>query len=203
MKLGLIVEGHGDALALPTLVRRIAGEILHLPTVLIQEPAFRVKRGRFAERFDDYERALQLLSVNVDGILVVLDSDDDDPDELMQNLQTRALACVGHRPVRVAPAVREFEAWFLASLEELAGIEGITDTPERIDEPESVRGAKGVFERNLDSRTYSESVDQKRYCRVISIRNALRNSPSFGRLVAHVTDLLAPPSLVEEDEEID
>lgn len=183
MKLGLIVEGHGEVQALPTLVTRILNEKLTRHDVILHHPAMRVKRGKFADRFDDFERALKLLAGPNDAILVVLDADDDDPFELATGLQARAASCIGHRTVHVVPAVKEYEAWFLASLDSLNGQLDVLAGSTLSSDPESIRGAKGVFESFLQTGTYSETVDQKKYSAKLDIELARRNSPSFARLV--------------------
>ena len=55
------------------------------------------------------------------GILVLLDADDDCPAELAPTLLNRARSARPDCRVSVVLANREFEAWFLASAQSLAG----------------------------------------------------------------------------------
>lgn len=190
LKIGLIVEGHGDRLALPGLVTRVSQEI-HNRFDIIPSTPVRINRGKFSNRFDDYERALQLLAKRNDGILVVLDSDDDDPEELASGLESRAQAVVGFRKTRVAPAVREFESWFLASLAQMRGEGGVRPDADCEGAPDQYAGAKSAFARNLLSGVYSETVDQKRYCALIDLGAAKENSPSFLQFTKCVDDLIS------------
>jgi hypothetical protein len=76
------------------------------------------------------------------GILVLLDADDDCPAELAPALLNRARSARPDRRVSVVLAKREFEAWFLASAQSLAGRFSSPADMEAPDDPEGVRGAK-------------------------------------------------------------
>lgn len=190
MRLGFVVEGHGDQLAVPTLAQRILTERLDFYGAIVGASPMRVKRGRFASRFDDYERALRFLSFASDAVLVLLDSDDDDVDALSQDLSERASRAIGHIPVAVAPAVREYEAWFLASIEQMRGRGDIRDDAMCPGTPESHRGAKGVFAAQLKSGIYAETVDQKKYSALLDIQAAEANSASFAALTTALATLV-------------
>lgn len=189
VSIGMIVEGHGDRLALPGLLVRVAGECFDRWDVTPGTP-IRINRGKFSDRFDDYDRALQLLAKQSDAILVVLDSDDDDPIALRNDLQARAEKIIAHRPTHVAPAVREFEAWFLASVEAMRGQAGVRDDAACATTPESYAGAKSAFAKLLEPGVYSETVDQKKYCALIDLDLARRNSPSFNDFIEGIRALL-------------
>jgi hypothetical protein len=190
MRLGFIVEGHGDQLAVPTLAQRIYVERLNFYNAIVGMTPMRVKRGKFAERFDDYERALRFLSYGADAILVLLDSDDEDPGDLSAGLARRADAEIGHIPVAIAPAVHEYEAWFLASIEQLRGQADVRDDAACPGTPESHRGAKGVFASQLRTGIYSETIDQKKYSALIDLAAAESNSPSFRALRDALSSLI-------------
>ena len=58
-------------------------------------------------------------------------------------------------------AYREYEAWFLASIESLRGQRGIRQDAQSHPAPEEPRGAKGQLEARLEQgRSYSETADQ-------------------------------------------
>jgi hypothetical protein len=184
---GLIVEGQGDALALPPLLRRIAQAAGQFD-LSIPQP-FRVKRGKFANKSDDFERALQFLSNGSDVIVTVLDSDADCPVTLSQDLLARANKVVGHIPVSVVAAHQEFEAWLLAGVESMRGYRGIrhdASCPENLD---SVRSPKGRLEACITSGVYSETVDQAKFACKMDLEMARARSRSFDKFVRDVERL--------------
>lgn len=191
-KIGLIVEGHGDRLALPGLLMRVASEVFERYDVQPAVP-FRINRGRFSPKFDDYERAVQLLAMQNDAVLVVIDSDDDDPVALKLDLEARATAVAGHRRTLVAPAVREFEAWFLACVDGMQNQGDVLPDATCQDDPDSHAGAKGAFAKRLRSGVYSETVDQKKYCSLMDLALARKNSASFDSFVEAVGEVTGSP----------
>lgn len=190
IRLGSIVEGHGETLALPTLITRVARELHRRDDVVLPAAPVRINRSRFANAFNDFSRALRLLASQVDCVIVVIDSDDDDPIGLRDELEARARQLVGHVPLRVAPAVREYEAWLLASATEMAGQLDLPVGATYACNPEVVRNAKGAFRDLLGSRVYSETVDQKRYTAIMNLHAATRNSPSFSEFARLLGELL-------------
>jgi len=190
MRLGTIVEGHGDALALPTLVARVVRERYARFDVVMPKIPMRVNRSKFAANFSDFPNALKLLAGQSDGILVMLDSDDDDPALLRSDLETRAAAAVSHVPVRVAPAVKEFEAWLLAGVPEMAGQHALPAAVAYSGNPEAVRNAKGAFKDLLSTRVYSETVDQKKYAALLDLTATESRSPSFAQFITLLGELL-------------
>src|SRR5947207_6417482 len=101
MKIAAIVEGEGDVAALPILLRRLSAwrapeKFADVP------PPIRVRRDRFLNRPDEFDRYLSLAARKCghDGwILVLLDADDDCPAVFADEVLTRALTCVTHRRV--------------------------------------------------------------------------------------------------------
>jgi len=188
-RLGLIVEGRGEQMALPGLVQRLMHRREAYDWHVATNPV-RIDRGRFSQRFDDFPRAVRLSASTHDATLVVLDSDDDDPHDLEESLTRRAQECAGHRRTLVTPAVREFESWFLASLPELAGQGAVRPDASCARAPESYAGAKGVFASCLSTGTYTETVDQKRYARLMDLDAAAARSPSFARFVRAIDEIV-------------
>ena len=188
-RLGLIVEGRGEQMALPGLVQRVMHRREVFDWQVASNPV-RIDRGRFAEHFDDFSRAVRFLATDHDATLVVLDSDDDDPRELEMVLTRRAQDCAGHRRILVTPAVREFESWFLASLPELKGQGAVRPDASCTRAPESYAGAKGVFASCLSTGTYTETVDQKRYARLMDLDATVERSPSFARFVHAIDEIV-------------
>lgn len=187
--IGCIVEGHGDASALPVLVRRIAGEAA-AGIDISARPVFRVGRGRLLKP-GELERYVELIAMRTgpDGrILILLDADQDCPAQLAPRLLERARRARGDRMIGVVLAKVEFEAWFLACASSL-GQKGILRRPqEDHSEPESVRDAKGWLAARLPGG-YSETLDQPALAAVMDI-TAARKSPSFDKFVREVAKLL-------------
>jgi hypothetical protein len=180
-----IVEGHGDAEAVPVLLRRLVGD-----RATILRP-FRLPRGRLAKEVE-LTRAI-LHTVNsvqpVHGILVVLDADDDCPAELGTRLSACAQArCRGSR-VAVVAAVREFEAWFLAAATSLQAVGKLPSGIDPVRDPEGVRDAKGWLSAAL-GRRYSEVLDQPAFAALFDVDEAMR-APSFAKLRRDLARILS------------
>jgi hypothetical protein len=111
-----IVEGDGEALALPRLLHRIATE-RGVP-VLLTPPPKRLSRGKITVA-GGIERAVEAEALRVPGkggVLVLLDADDDCPADYGPRLRIRASreprrpACPTWRPWRVlAPLTAAFD----------------------------------------------------------------------------------------------
>ena len=122
IRLGCIVEGHGEVEAIPVVVRRIAEQESPLSIVQIPTP-IRISKGRLVKT-GELERTVELaarLAGQPGGVLIVLDSDDDCPAEQGPALLARAVEARSDRPIAVVLAKREFEGWLLAAAESLRG----------------------------------------------------------------------------------
>ncbi|HEX3621827.1 MAG TPA: DUF4276 family protein [Acidimicrobiales bacterium] len=193
-RLGLIVEGHGETVAVPLLVRRIAhGALGRFDTGVHR--TIRVKRGLAgATNSTDLDRSVTLLARDgCESILVLLDSDDDCPAILAPALLATAKPVAAHVKLGVVLAHREFEAWFLAALTSLRGVRAMPSDASFDRDPESVRGAKRAFEALFKpGNYYSETVDQPSYTAAFDLDEARRNSPSFDKFYREVERLTAP-----------
>lgn len=189
--IGCVVEGHGDALAVPELLRRF-GLALQPEVWVNVPPPVRVHRDRLLKS-GEIERAAQLAADKAgegSGLLVLVDADDDCPVEIAQELRMRASSVLADRSVGVVLAKFEFENWFIAAAESLRGRRGLADgllTPE---DPERIRDAKGWLGDRMDgSRRYSPVLDQPALTATFSMIEAQR-SRSFRKCVAEVERLL-------------
>ena len=93
MKLITIVEGHGDVEAVRVLLRRVLQEKLQRYDVAI-EPSIRVPKDKLLKP-GELERAVNLAARRTsatDGIVVLVDADDDCPAELAPAMTARAAA---------------------------------------------------------------------------------------------------------------
>ncbi|MDD9987177.1 MAG: DUF4276 family protein [Spirochaetaceae bacterium] len=184
MKIQPIVEGHGDVEAVPVLLRRLADDA--------QAWEVRVGRSIRRNRSQLVEEAelqkavrLALLQPDCSAILILFDADDDCPAELAPRIRGWAEAVAGKVPCAVVLAKREYEAWFLASIETLRGVRGIRSDAAVHPEPESPRDAKGQLERRMVcGSSYIERTDQPALSARFAFPEAHRRCRSFRKLTS-------------------
>lgn len=130
-----IVEGHGDAAAVPVLLRRLVNaEAWH--EVRIDQP-IRCNRSQLVKEAE-LKRRVRLARLRKDcgAVLIVFDSDDDCPVELAAKVREWAVDVAG--PVcEVVLAKREYEAWFLATVESLRTHPSVRSDAQSHPDPES------------------------------------------------------------------
>lgn len=166
-RIACIVEGRGEAGitgrpgAADILLRRIV-QIID-PDIRVQLPiALRIPRGSLIRRGgveDAVERAARKLGGH-GAIVVLLDSDDDPREPLEADLLTRARQARADLPIAVIAAKYEFEAWFLAAAQSLAGIEGLQADLQAPPDPEAVRDAKGWLGKHMAGGKYLATIHQ-------------------------------------------
>jgi hypothetical protein len=181
VRLGLVVEGHGEVKAAPILLRRIAGEIDPSVALDILKP-IRQPRDRLVKA-GELERAVELAALNVrpsGGVIVLLDSDDDCPAILGPELLKRAQSAALGLPVFVILPQREFEAWFLAAAKSLRGQRGLSAGLESPQNPEEVRGAKEWLRNKMHEHRYSPTIDQPALAAIMDLNQA-RAAASFDK----------------------
>ncbi|NRD55933.1 DUF4276 family protein [Corallococcus exiguus] len=192
MKLGLIVEGHGEVRAAPILVRRLTQWLapeVH-PEVLLPH---RIPRGQLVKE-DELRRAIELTARKVGDegrILVLLDADKDLPCVLGPRLLTWARAQRANRSISVVVAQCEYEAWFLAAAESLRSQRGLPANLDAPAQPERIRDAKGWLGNHMPSG-YSETIDQPALTSAFDLE-AARRADSFDKLVRDMCTLLGVP----------
>lgn len=174
---------------MPVLLRRLliaAGR----PEIGVSKP-FRVPRNRLV-RQGELERAI-VQGVRdrqqVSGLLVVLDADDDAPDQLERELAARCRT-VSRLPSRVVAATREVEAWILGSKESLRGVRGIRHDATAPPDAEAIRGAKERLNTNFAEGSYLSIDDQAALVAQMDLTLAAERCPSFRRFVSAVEGLL-------------
>ena len=192
VRIGCIVEGHGDDNAVPVVVQRVARTEVPA-TLVIAETLVRRDRGLLVQRdrlVMDIEFVARRL-VGQGGILIVLDADDDCPARLGPQMQDWAQNSRPDLPIAVVLAAREFESWFLASAESLRGHSDLPDSLENHPRPEGVRDAKGWLSSQMPRRrSYSPSADQPALARVFDLELARARSDSFDKCYREITRLL-------------
>jgi hypothetical protein len=188
VKLGLIVEGHGEVEAAPVLVRRVLRVLAPELHPVILRP-HRVARGQLVKEAE-LQRAIEFTARKVgEGgrILVLLDADDDLPCELGPRLLESARKKRPDRAISVVVATREYEAWFLAAAESLSGFRGLPEGLVAHPSAETVRNAKGWLDRLMPDG-YRETIDQPAFTNQFDLV-AARRMDSFDKLVREIGHL--------------
>ena len=187
-----IVEGHGEVEAVPILIRRIAAVETPGAFPEVPEPN-RVPRGRILQP-EGVERYVELSARQggPDGrILILLDADDDCPRDLAPKILQRATKVRSDRRIQVVLAQREYEAWFLAAADSLAGNRRLRDDMTAPENPESIRDAKGWLTEQMPSgRSYRATLDQPALTEGFDMERARRSAPSFRKMWRAVSELL-------------
>jgi hypothetical protein len=180
MKIGIIVEGHGEVEAFPIVVRRLL-EQQGIVDLEIPRP-FRLPKGKM-QKPAELARAVEFVArkTGPDGALLVLvDADDDCPAQLGPQILQQVKKARSDRPASVVLAKREFEAWFLGAADSLRGLRGLPLDLAAPESPESVRDAKGWLGSKMPTG-YSETVDQPAFASIFDLQAAER-LPSFAKL---------------------
>ena len=122
-----IVGGHGDVQAAPVLLKRLVRFVNPDVYAEVRHP-LRVSRSRLVLP-GELERAVELAGRGLRSfgvVLILVDSDDDCPKELAPALLERARQVARDRwRVSVILAKSEFETWFIAAAESIAGHAGL------------------------------------------------------------------------------
>lgn len=184
-----VVEGQGEEAAFPILLRRLIPELGCY--VEIGSPV-RSKRTQMV-REEDLKRAVQIASFkpNASVIFVLFDADDDCAVMHIPDMTRWAQEAVPLMPSAIVMARREYEAWFLASLESLRGKRGIREDAVYESDPEQVRAAKGAVSRMMPQNApYSETADQPALSAHFDLKAAYARAPSFRKLVKELCRVL-------------
>ena len=189
-----IVEGHGEEEAFPKLLYNIVLTVkpAAYPIVL---PPHRVPRDSLLNvpgTLEDYAVKAIADAGPTGRLLVLIDSDDGDPGELESRLLQRLPQSIPGARRAVCLAVREYESWFIASLESiapLAGIDGSVRVPNGI---EQIRGAKEWLSQRMPSGdAYRPTLHQAEFSSAINVDLARQRSHSFSYLCDEVVRMLS------------
>lgn len=192
-KIYAIVEGHGEAeapregeqAAVTVLIAKLLADLQSWTLFPAKKPPWRMRSsGDFfaAGKLENVIRAHKMFP-DCAALLVLLDMDDDCPKQQAPALAKRIRA-MEDLPftVVIVCATREYEAWFLASLESIHqghSYEG---------DPEAIRAAKGWLNRKFG---YQEARDQAAYTRALDVVLAWDRSRSFQRLYHAFEQIIA------------
>ena len=181
-KIVAIVEGDGEVEAVPVLIRRIASEAAPLSPPTVLRP-IRVRRQRILKE-GELERYVSLASARVgDGgcILILLDANGDCPADIGPVILKRARAAGSGRRIEAVLAKCEYETWFLAAVESIAGTRGIPLDASAPEDPESMRGTKEWLRYRMRG-SYSPTTDQAALTAGFDMVSARRRSASFDKM---------------------
>jgi Domain of unknown function (DUF4276) len=180
VQIASLVEGDGEVEALPVLIRRIVAEIDLAVTPIVPRP-FRHPAGS-VQKMSGLERALDAVAERspAHSIVVLLDCDDDCPRELGPRMARRAKQARPDLYISFILAHREYESWFLAAAESLAGKRRLATDLVAPEIPESIRDAKSWLSQHIQGAgRYSPTQDQAALSKWLDLNRARVNSRSF------------------------
>lgn len=186
-----LTEGFGDREALPILVRRIANAYgVYTITIL---PSIRVPRSALtnvAGLTRHTEFAANKVGAN-GAVLVVFDADEDCPAELAVRLLPAARSGRADVAVGLVLAKHEFETWFIAAAESIAGRRGLPADFRAPESPEAIRAPKEWLSQQMGrERGYKETTDQPALAAIFDIALARGRSDSFDKFCREVERLI-------------
>ena len=189
-----IVEGQGEEEAFPKLIYRVAAAIQAEVHPIIRPP-FRVRRDALKNRqgaLEEYAVKAFLEGGPTARLIILLDAEDDPFEELGQQLLQRVPSHIPRDRVSVSIANREYESWFIASLESIAPLAGINETTPVPQNIENIRGAKEWLSRRMArGEPYKPTLHQADFSSAVDIDLARQRSPSFDRFCREVERLLS------------
>lgn len=176
---------------MPVLLRRLAEAKGVFD--LVVPPPIRVHRDQFLRRPEEFERKLLLAAAKAQGgtVLVLLDADDDCPVELARDLYARGQVFVHGATLQVVIPNREYEAWFLAAAESLAGRRGLGADITPPEQPDVPRNAKGWLSERMPGGRYHEVSDQPALTAMFDLALASLRSRSFRKMVKTLDVVIA------------
>ncbi|HHC24661.1 MAG TPA: DUF4276 family protein [Desulfobacterales bacterium] len=186
-----IVEGQGERDAVPLLLRRI----LHQHQLWHWSAARPIAAGNLNKLKKKLGQFVTYAQKKKDcgGILILLDLDDGCPAEEAADLAEQVRSLYLRSPVAIVFAHREYEAWFLASMEVIAR-NNADRFPANLKYEGDVEGRRGVKEwlthQMPPGQKYKPAVDQAGFTNLIDIDLARQRSRSFRRLYHAVQKLV-------------
>jgi Domain of unknown function (DUF4276) len=191
-KIALILEGYGDVAAGCSLVAKTAATFGK--RVYASDPPIRAGNAIKLKRTGELERYLRLAASreDVDQILLLVDLDDGCAAQFAADFNTRATAISQEirKKIHICFCLREYESWFLASIDvirEQLPDYGIAEDV-KFDEPETIRAAKGALDRACKNKGYKQMRDQHFFTKTLDIKKLATRSRSFRKFLKCVLD---------------
>lgn len=191
-----IVEGDGEIGAVPILLARILNDLqrwdVHVATPKNAHGRTNLTKPGGIERFTRYA----LMEPQCAAISIIVDSEGACPRDLALELGSRVATIAPNRPVAIICAHRMYEAWFLASMETIAGRDldgqpGVVDGSHAPADAESVANPKAWITSHMPTgRSYKETEDQAPLTRLMNMDLARHGSRSFRRMWHAVEELV-------------
>ena len=183
-----VVEGQGEVAAVPILLRKLLTEQGRYD-IQIETPQNAHGSGNLTKP-GGIERFVQNAWTKRDcgAVLVLVDADKQCPVALAVDFSQRVFALGVRFPVVIVIAKCEYEAWFLASLETIAGVplDGGYALPTDLTYPGEVEnraGVKGwITEQFPQGRIYKETIHQASMTKILDPERVRQKSRSFRRL---------------------
>lgn len=189
-----VVEGDGDAAAVPGLLRRLLVEKFNRYDIQVGHGSRGVVkangRPKLENRLDRFLRHAQN-KPGCGAILILVDADVDCPVTFARQLFQRCQQIGAKCPVQVVCAHRSYESWFLASLDTIKGRHGIPASATLSGRVEDVSRPKHWLSRQMPpGQAYKETTHQASLTQHIDLDSAYRNSRSFRRLCHALEQLM-------------
>ena len=184
-----IVEGPGDELAIPVLIRRILSEHVGCRNPLVLRP-YKVDRGQMVQEHKcKHYLTISQLDPRVDYVVQVLDADDDCAKDLNERLIGWSATSVYRTGFDLIVIEKEFECWMLAGIVSLRGVRRISEDAEPPVNANLIRGAKGRLDKFMPKNTpYSETADQAALAAVVDLNVVASVCPSFSRFLSKLRE---------------
>jgi hypothetical protein len=195
LKVVPIVEGDGEVVAIPILLRRICEQFAPGSFIDVLKP-IRQPRGRLLVNRDDcLDKSISLAKYKLrqcatpdaqDLVLLLADADDDCAAAI--GPKTLAMAQTLHSDIDIACifAVMEYETWFVAAATSLASYLRVDEGSIVPDSPEMQRCRKKWVETHFRGSKYSETVDQPKMTAKMDLRLCRSRAPSFDKLCREI-----------------
>jgi len=194
-----IVEGDGEVDAVPLLLGKLLAKIGRQEIGVSRRPlnAGSCSNLTKAGGLEGFIRAASLRP-DCAAILVLMDADKGCPLKIAQDFVARIRSLGSKHPVVVVIAKFEYEAWFLASLDSIAGkdLDGRPGLPAGTLYPEHdvelLVSVKGWLNRKFPgSHSYKETLDQAPMTRLLQPDLVAPRSRSFRRLQHALAEAVA------------
>ncbi len=205
LRVAPIVEGHGEVIAVRTLLDRIWREIAGGDFIEVLQPIRQPRTKlvvldpehqsgtRRIPNTAELERAVGFAAGKLQAareaddntpelILLLLDANSDCPRELAPLLAEEVVNLSRTRPSAVVLANVEYETWFVAAAASLDEYLELEDADRTIDDAEAGRHGKGWIEKRFRGNKYSETVDQVRLTARMDLGQCRNASSSFDKL---------------------
>ena len=170
-----IVEGKGEQKAAPVLIKRILRQHLGNYQTDVEDGYF-LPRGQILNRPAELARAIALGYKKISrygkgAVVVLIDSDDDDPSSLEQKIVKNVTSIEQKYPIFIIIFSKEYESMFIHDQDSIRLHERVRQSPQFAADPTVVRDAKGWFARHILNAddSYSEIIDQEVFSRAVEI----------------------------------